>query len=83
MASVNPDPQVAVNPLPESAKHSADLLLSLATGPMIVGVISLNTIGSWLQQVGEASEEVFRGDRLPILPFPDPPPSSNDCVQSQ
>jgi len=79
MASVNQNPQVAVNPLPESAKHSAELLLSLATGPMIVGVISLNTIGSWLQQVGEASEEVFRGDRLPILPFPDTPPSpSND-----
>ncbi|MEQ8963885.1 MAG: hypothetical protein RLP02_39275 [Coleofasciculus sp. C2-GNP5-27] len=78
MASVNPDPQVTVNPLPESAKHSAELLLSLATGPMLVGVISLNTIGSWLQQVGEASEEVFRGDRLPILPFPETTPSSSN-----
>ena len=78
MASVNPNPQVAVNPLPESTKHSAELLLSLATGPMLVGVISLNRIGSWLQQVGEASEEVLRGDRLPILPFPETLPTSRD-----
>ncbi|MEQ8752263.1 MAG: hypothetical protein RID09_01940 [Coleofasciculus sp. G1-WW12-02] len=78
MASVNQNPQVKVNPLPESVKHSAELFLSLATGPMLVGVISLNRIGSWLQQVGEASEEVFRGERLPILPFPDTPPSSSN-----
>jgi len=79
MASVNPDPDPqTVNPLPESAQQSADLLLSLATGPVLVGVISLNAIGSWLQQVGEASEEVFRGDRLPILPFPDTPPASGE-----
>lgn len=51
-------------------------LLSLATGPMLLGVISLEALFSALQATGISSEEVFRGDRLPILHFPDP--SHND-----
>lgn len=48
-----------------------DLLLSLAVAPMLLGVLSLQALGSWLEAAGIASEEVFRGDRLPILNFPD------------
>ncbi|HEY9637574.1 MAG TPA: hypothetical protein V6D14_29540 [Coleofasciculaceae cyanobacterium] len=48
-----------------------ELLLSLATGPLLLGVLSLEAVFSWLQATGISSEEVFRGDRLPVLPFPD------------
>lgn len=48
-----------------------DIFLSLAVAPMLLGVLSMQAIGSWLESVGIASEEVFRGDRLPILHFPD------------
>ena len=48
-----------------------DFLLSLATGPMLLGVLSIEAVFSWLQAAGVSSEEVFRGDRLPILHFPD------------
>lgn len=48
-----------------------DFLLSLATGTMLLGVLSLDAVCSWLQATGVSSEEVFRGDRLPVLPFPD------------
>lgn len=48
-----------------------DFLLSLATGPMLLGVLSIEAVFSWLQAAGVNSEEVFRGDRLPILHFPD------------
>ncbi len=49
-----------------------DLLLSLAAGPMLLGIIALEAVSSWLQAAGTSSEEVFRGDRLPILHFPNP-----------
>ncbi len=49
------------------------LLLSLTT-PMVLGMLILGKImNRQLQEVGKASEEVFRGDRLPILDFPEPP----------
>jgi hypothetical protein len=47
-----------------------DLLLSLAVGPILLGIITLEAVSSWLEVAGTSSEEVFRGDRLPILHFP-------------
>lgn len=41
---------------------SASILLLLTTGKLSVKA---------LESIGQASEEIFRGDRLPILPFPD------------
>lgn len=48
-----------------------EFLLSLATGPMLLGILAAQAVGSWLQSAGLASEEVFRGDRLPVLHVPD------------
>lgn len=53
-----------------------DFLLSLATGPLMLGFVSLETVLRGLQASGINSEEVFRGDRLPLLHFP--PADSND-----
>ncbi|MEW6494386.1 MAG: hypothetical protein AB1589_18010 [Cyanobacteriota bacterium] len=48
-----------------------DLLLSLAVGPMLLGVLATDALVSWLTSVGIGSEEVFRGERLPVLHFPE------------
>ncbi|MGQ4646859.1 hypothetical protein [Lyngbya aestuarii] len=64
--------------LPESTATNTDnsaipaeFLLSLVTGPLLLGVISTQAVLSWLQAAGLASEEVFRGDCLPVLHFPE------------
>lgn len=50
---------------------SNEILLSLATAPLLAGVLCGKAILEFWQGVGEASEEAFRGDRLPIIKFPD------------
>lgn len=51
----------------------SQLLLSLTVAPMIVGLMTSAMLANFCKQVGEASEELFRGDRLPILNRPTPP----------
>lgn len=43
------------------------LWVSLMTGPFLVSLVSAKLLSDWMQQVGFASEELFRGDRLPVL----------------
>lgn len=49
------------------------LYLSLTTLPYLLGTLALKSLEAGLAALGEASEEVFRGDRLPLLDFPDLP----------
>lgn len=42
-------------------------LLSLTTLPVVLGILALKNMGQFWQQVGQDSEELFRGDRLPLL----------------
>ncbi|HEY9710013.1 MAG TPA: hypothetical protein V6D48_17535 [Oculatellaceae cyanobacterium] len=56
---------------PSKSPIPTDFLLSLATGPLLLGVLATEAVCSWLQATGMSSEEVFRGDRLPLLHFPD------------
>jgi hypothetical protein len=42
-------------------------MLSLATGPLLLTVLGAKAMTQLMQEVGQMSEEVFRGDRLPIL----------------
>lgn len=41
--------------------------LSLATSPFIVSIILLQVLGELLKNCGEASEEIFRAEQLPLL----------------
>jgi hypothetical protein len=43
------------------------VLLSLTTVPLLIGIKVLENIGENLIELGKASEEIFRGDRLPVL----------------
>ncbi|MCG8367987.1 MAG: hypothetical protein MJA27_32235 [Pseudanabaenales cyanobacterium] len=49
---------------------SSELLISLATGPMLLGILSAKSLSEFGRQIGLASEEMFRGDRLPVLKMP-------------
>lgn len=55
-----------------------EFLLSLATGPLLLGIVSTCAVFSWLEDIGVASEELFRGDRLPVLHFPNPGEEDSD-----
>lgn len=46
-------------------------LLQIGTASILLLLISGKTTARALEAIGEASEELFRGDRLPNLDFPD------------
>jgi len=47
-----------------------EILLQLGTGSVLLALLGGKAAAQTLQAVGQASEEVFRGDRLPVLKFP-------------
>lgn len=57
---------------------STDLLIGLGTIPLLAGLISAKALSEMMQSVGQFSEEVFRGDRLPVLNLTDPPTPGDD-----
>lgn len=54
------------------------LLLSAVMLPVLAGLVGGRLTLKGLQNLGEASEEVFRGERLPLLKFPKSSASSSD-----
>jgi hypothetical protein len=57
---------------------SPSLLVSIAATPWLVTIVTLNAASGLLEQLGLASEEIFRGDRLPVLHLPVNETSSTD-----
>ncbi len=51
-------------------KIPSDWLLSLATAPVILVLGGTKVLADALLELSQTSEEVFRGDRLPVLKFP-------------
>lgn len=47
-----------------------DVVLQLGTGAVLVALVGGKAFSETLQAIGQATEEVFRGDRLPVLQFP-------------
>jgi hypothetical protein len=58
-------------------KSETTFWLSLATSPFLLAYFGLRSISEGLIEAGIASEEVFRGDRLPLLNFPESDPQSS------
>lgn len=55
-----------------STDSAAQLLsISLASVPVLSAIIMMRLMLHQAEQLGVISEEVFRGERLPVLPFPD------------
>jgi hypothetical protein len=48
------------------------LLVSIATVPTLIVIVGLQALLQQVQILANNSEEIFRGDRLPLLPFPEP-----------
>lgn len=46
-----------------------EVALSVLTVPILGGLVGARSLQQGLINFGEASEELFRGDRLPILHF--------------
>lgn len=50
-----------------TTQFATRLLLSASTAPLLLFLVGSRTLITVLQELGQTSEEVFRGDRLPIL----------------
>jgi hypothetical protein len=60
------------------SRDSTEMILSLATAPFLIAVLAGEKLLELLLVTGHASEEVFRGDRLPVLNFPPTHPEAKD-----
>jgi hypothetical protein len=62
---------------------SIEVLVGLATAPVLLALIGGRAVALAMQELGEASEELFRGDRLPVLRSPIVPhsESTTDSVE--
>jgi hypothetical protein len=63
--SPNPGLNLVLFSIPQS------FLLQIGTASILLLLTTQKTTVRALEAIGEASEELFRGDRLPILNFPD------------
>jgi hypothetical protein len=57
---------------------NSHVCLSFVTFPILVGLGLSRPLTEGILELGRLSEEVFRGDRLPILPFPEVADSPKD-----
>ena len=49
---------------------SPSLLVSLAATPWLLTIVAIQATSQMLEQIGLSSEEIFRGDRLPVIHMP-------------
>ena len=47
--------------------NPCETMLAVSTLPLIVGLLITKTVSDAVIGLGQASEELFRGDRLPVL----------------
>jgi len=64
-SSTNPGLNLVLFSIPQS------FILEIGTASILLLLTTQKFTVKALESVGQASEELFRGDRLPILPFPD------------
>ncbi|HEY9690129.1 MAG TPA: hypothetical protein V6D46_09055 [Coleofasciculaceae cyanobacterium] len=56
----------------ESCLPGSEWVLGLAVLPMLAGVVGIRLVTGATADLGELAEEIFRGDRLPILKLSQP-----------
>lgn len=74
-------PSTPRRPEPSWIDIAPELMLSLATGPLLLAVLGTKAMAQLIQEVGQMSEEVFRGDRLPTLDVSISQPSPSNQVE--
>jgi hypothetical protein len=66
----------ALSATPQNNRHFSlhlshlEVLLSAAALPALLAIAGVQVVGHQLGQIEANSTEVFRGQRLPLLPFP-------------
>jgi hypothetical protein len=65
----------------ERSKVFPGLLIGAVTAPVLVGIVLGKALAQAAQELGQLSEEVFRGDRLPLLKFPSQPDGIPDSAE--
>lgn len=61
-----------------AASLAPEILISLATAPVLALLVGGKALMEGVREVGVWSEEIFRGDRLPLLNSPAKSNSSPD-----
>jgi len=51
---------------------SPKVLLQIGTGTVLLAMLGIKAYSELIQTIGQSTEEILRGDRLPVLPFPEP-----------
>jgi hypothetical protein len=57
-------PQQSISIAPPS------LLVSFVATPCLLAIVAIQASSDLLERIGLSSEEIFRGDRLPVIHFP-------------
>jgi hypothetical protein len=71
MTQSTPEPQLdSQTSIHTQLKMPSDWLISLATTPVLLVLGGGKALVDTVLDLSQASEEVFRGDRLPVLKFP-------------
>ncbi|MCU0570970.1 MAG: hypothetical protein MUF49_30935 [Oculatellaceae cyanobacterium Prado106] len=52
------------------SKLATEVLISVGTVPLLLAILGTKACATWIQNLGQSSEEIFRGDRLPLLKMP-------------
>lgn len=73
-----PTPIEPENRLDIDLKPATQLLMSVTTPSLLLGVLAQRQCGQWLEALGQFSESLFQGRRLPTLPFPEVELSETD-----
>ncbi len=60
-----------------------NMVISVVTGPFLLALLGARALSQALIQVGIASEELFRGERLPVLQTPPDALLNNDDVDAE
>lgn len=58
------------SPKDSGVRFPQDWLVSLATTPVLMTFLGTKALYEMLLNFSSSSEEIFRGDRLPVLHFP-------------
>ncbi len=61
------EPNSADHPSSGISASGLSLVLGMATAPLLASLVATRWWMTWVEQVGDASIEIFRGDRLPLL----------------
>ncbi len=62
--------RTAANGVVRPQPIAPSLLVSLAASPCLLAIVGLRATSELLASLGATSEEIFRGDRLPLVRFP-------------